>query len=308
MEKLDIADKLLQQGKYQEAIILYKEVRQAYPEEESVLLLLAWAHYDSGDTAEAVGCLETLLDRELQRKIFTGFAFDELVRIYKQEKNFSRLIEICTSAVAVQPDDTGLLAELGNAYLQARHADDACLIFKKLVHLENDNPAFYCRLGDALFAAGKTNESEAAYLQAVKIDPEQADHYYYKIADLFAGSGCPAEAKRLLEKCIVTNPAKPVYYCCLGDALIGLGQVKEALAEYQTAAQCDASSAGAYYNRCGNMLARANYHHEAADAFRIALDMEPGNPVYARHLALSYKALELINGAKVFKEKADISK
>jgi tetratricopeptide (TPR) repeat protein len=295
MGKIDIADKLLKLGKYQEAIKLYKEIHQAYPEEESVLLLLAWAHYDSGDTASAVGCLETLLQRELQRKVFTGFAFDELVRIYRQEKNFTKLIEICTNAVAVQPDDTGLLIELGNAYLQAGRADDACHIFQKLVNLENDNTEFYCRLGEALFTAGRADESENAYLQAVKIDPEQADNYYFKIADLFAAGGCYAEAERLLRMSISANQAKPLYHCCLGDVLIGQGKVREALVEYQTAAQGDNSGAGAYYNRLGNTLAKANYHREAVDAFRLALAIEPGNPVYTRHLALSYKALGLID-------------
>ena len=304
MDKLDNADQLLRQGKYSEAIGLLEEVHQAYPEEESVLLRLAWAHHDSGATAKAVAYLEILLDRELQRKIFTGFAFDELVRIYKQEKNFSKLVEICTNAVAVQPDDVGLLTELGNAYLLAGRTQEACRIFEKLVQLENDNPAFYCLWGEALFTAGKTSESEAAYLRAGEIDPDQADRYYFKIADLFAKSGCYEEAKRLLDACIAANPAKPLYHCCLGDALVGLGRIKEAQAEYETAAHYDNSGAGAYYNRFGNILARTNYHQEAMEAFARALKIEPDNPVYTRHLALSYKALGLIDLAKDVSEKS----
>ena len=291
MEKLDNAAQLLSQGKYQEAISLYEEVHQAHPEEESVLLMLAWAHYDSGATAQALAYLETLLQRELQRKIFTGFAFDELVRIYKQEKNFGKLTEICTRAVAAQPDDVGLLAELGNACLRAGKAQDACRIYDKLVHLDNDNPAFHCLLGEALFAAGRTSESEAAYLRAGQLDPDQVGHYYFKIADLFAQSGRYEEAKRLLEMCIAASPAKPLYHCCLGDALVGLGRVKEALAEYETAVHN--SNSGAYYNRCGNILVKANYHQEAVEAFLRALKMEPDNPVYARHLALAQEALGL---------------
>lgn len=298
MERLDTADQLLGQGKYSEAIELLEEVHRDYPEEESVLLLLAWAHYDSGGTAKAVSYLEILLERELQRKIFTGFAFDELVRIYKQEKNFGKLVEICSRATSAQPEDTGLLIELGNAYLQAGRAREACSIFEKLVQLENDNCAFYCLLGEALFAAGLTSASEAAYLRAGEIDPDQVDHYYFKIADLFAKSGCYEEAKRLLETCIALNPAKAVYHCCLGDALVSLGRVLEAQAEYETAAHYTNSSDGAYYNRLGNVLAGANYHREAMDAFRKALEREPDNPVYARHLAISYKAMGLIGMPK----------
>ncbi|PKN77248.1 MAG: hypothetical protein CVU52_01315 [Deltaproteobacteria bacterium HGW-Deltaproteobacteria-10] len=297
MKRLDTADLLLKQGKYSEAIVILKELHQAYPEEESVLLLLAWAYHDSGATAQAVAYLEILLRRELQRKIFTGFAFDELVRIYKQEKNFPKLVEICSSAVAAQPDDIGLLNELGNAYLLAGRSREACGVFEKLVELENDNPAFYCLWGDALFAAGLTGESEAAYLRAAQIDPDQVDHYYFKISDLFAKSGNFDEAKRLLTACIATNPANPLYHCCLGDILVGLGRVSEAQDQYETAANYDKSSAGAYYNRFGNTLARANYHSEAVEAFRSALKTEPDNPFYLRHLALSFKALGLIADA-----------
>ncbi len=294
MKRLDTADQLLREGKYPEAILLLEEIYQACPEEESVLLMLAWAYHDSGAMAKAVACLEILLQRELQRKIFTGFAFDELVRIYKQEKNFSKLIEICSSAVAAQPDDIGLLNELGNAYLLAGRTREACDIFEKLVGLENDNPAFYCLWGDALFAAGLTGKSEAAYVRAAQIDPDQVDHYYFKMSDLFAKIGNFDEAKRLLTSCIAANPAKTLYRCCLGDVLVGLGLVSEAREQYEAAAHYDNFSAGAYYNRFGNTLARANYHSEAVEAFRSALKTEPDNPFYLRHLALSYKALGLI--------------
>jgi tetratricopeptide (TPR) repeat protein len=252
--------------------------------------MLAWAHYDSGDTAQAEECLEMLLARELERKIFTGFAFDELVRLYKQQNNFYKLTQVCEKAAAAQPDDVGLLAELGNAYLQAGRAEDACRIYGELVHLENDNPAYHCRLGEALFACGKTSESETAYLRACEIDPDQPDHYYFQIAHLFAKNGFPADAKRLLETCIAVNPAKPLYHCYLGDVLIGQGQVKEALAAYESAVRCDSPGAGAYYNRLGNSLMRQNLFDLAADAFQKAIGCEAAMTFYL-NLAAAYKAL-----------------
>jgi tetratricopeptide (TPR) repeat protein len=46
-----------------------------------------------------------------------------------------------------------------------------------------------------LFAAGLIQESEKAYLQASEIDPDQPDHYYFKIAVLFQQAGNHREAK-----------------------------------------------------------------------------------------------------------------
>jgi tetratricopeptide (TPR) repeat protein len=289
MEKLDKAEKFLRQGKYSEAIALYEELHRAYPEEESVLLMLAWAYYDSGATTQAVEYLEILLARELSRKIFTGFAFDELVRIYRQEKKFDKLTEICTVALAAQPEDIGLLTELGNSFLQAGKADDACRIYRKLITLENDNPSFYCLLGEALFAAGSTGESKDAFSAAAKIDPDQADYYYYKSADLFARGGHHIEAQTLFSRCITANPSKPIYYCCLGDVLISLGEVKKAIIAYETAAQKDHAGAGAYYNRLGNTFMKEKLFDRAADAFQKAINYESLLPYY-QNLATALEA------------------
>jgi tetratricopeptide (TPR) repeat protein len=297
LKKIDSAENLLRQRKYHEAIILCEEIHKAYPEEESVLLMLSWAYYDSGDTQQAIKHLNTLLDTELKRKVFTGFAFDELVRIYKQEKNFYKLVEICEKAVAAQPEDTGLLIELGNAYLQSGRAEKACGIYEKLIGIENDNPAFYCHWGEALFAAGLIQESEKAYLRASEIDPDHPDHYYFKIAVLFQRAGKHEEAKRLLNKCITARSSNPLYHCSLGDSLAGLGQIKEALAAYETAVQYDTSGAGAYYNRLGHELMKTNHFSQAVEAFKSAINYEHARPYYFS-LASAYKKMGLDDQAE----------
>ena len=295
-EKIDSVENLLRQGKYHEAIVLCEELHKAYPEEESILLMLSWAYYDSGDTKQAIKHLNILLERELKRKVFTGFAFDELVRIYKQKKDFNKLVKICERAVAAQPEDVGLLVELGNAYLQSGQAKKACGIYEKLIGIENDNPAFYCHWGEALFAAGLIQESEQAYLRASEIDPDQPDRYYFKIAVLFQQAGNHKEAERLLNKCITVNSSNPLYHCSLGDNLIVLGQIPKALKAYETAVQYDNPGAGAYYNRLGHALMKANNFSQAVEAFKSAIAHDPALPYYLS-LAVAYKGMGLADRA-----------
>jgi tetratricopeptide (TPR) repeat protein len=296
MKIIDRAELLLREGKHPEAIALYEAVHKTHPEEESVLLMLAWAHYDNGNTQKALHYLETILERELKRKIFTGFAFDELVRIYKQERKFDNLVEICRKAVNAQPHDVGLLAELGGAYLNAGKPKDACRIFEKLIGMENDNPVFYCRWGEALFAAGLTSESRTAYIRAAEIDPEAADRYYFQLANLFQNAGNNNEALRLLEDCISVNPANSLYYCSLGDIRIALGRIDDALAAYKTATQYGNSSAGVYYNRLGHTLIKAKYFSQAIDAFKAAIEFDAAKPYY-NGLASAYEAMGLVDVA-----------
>jgi tetratricopeptide (TPR) repeat protein len=290
---IDLAENFLQQRKYSDAIALLEEIHKVSPEEESVLLMLSWAYYDSGNADEAIKYLNVLLERELKRKVFTGFAFDELVRIYKQQKDFKKLVEICERAVAAQPEDVGLLTELGKTYLQSGQTKKACKVYEKLVEIESDNPVFYCYWGEALFSAGLYQESEQAYLKASEIDSEQADHYYFKIAILFQQAQNHQDAERLLNKCVTIHSSNPLYYCSIGDSLICQGKIQKALAAYEKAVQLDHSSAGAFYNRLGNSLMKAENFSEAAKAFQRAVKYEPIRHYYL-NMALAYKEMGLI--------------
>lgn len=290
IEKLDKADDLLRQCQYAEAIAILEDIHAIFPEEEPVLLRLAWASWDSGNKERSLVYWETLLDRELRRKVFTGFAYDELVRIYKQEGQIKELVAVCEKAAGIQPQDVGLLEELGKAYLLSGQNEKAGDVFKKLTAMEEDNPSFYCNLGMALFAAGHTEESEEAFRQAGKMDAEQADRYDFKMADLFARAGRHAEAKRLLEKCIAANPSQPLYYCCLGDESISMGQIQDAHLAYATAVKLDRGSAGTYYNRMGNTFMKEKLFDQAAAAFQRAIECETLLP-YLKNLAAALEAM-----------------
>lgn len=306
LEIIDRAQQLLKDGKHSEAIALYEAANKTHPHEESVLLMLAWAHYDNGETSKALHYLETIMERELKRKIFTGFAFDELVRIYKQERRFDNLLEICRKVVAAQPNDVALLAELGGAYLYAEKPEEACRVFEKLIDMENDNPAFYCRWGEALFAAGLATESQAAYKQAAEIDPEDADRYYFQLANLFQNTGHNNEALSLLNDCISVNPGNSLYYCALGDILVALGKTDQALAAYKTAIKFDNAGAGVYYNRLGQTLMKAKFFSQAIDAFKAAIELDAAKPYYTS-LASAYEAMGCVDVARELLQKINKS-
>jgi tetratricopeptide (TPR) repeat protein len=282
---IEEADRLLGQGKYGEAVALLEDFHDRHPDQEPVLLRLAWASWDSGNKEKSLTYWEELLERELKRRVFTGFAYDELVRIYKKEALFEKLVAVCEKAVAVQPDDVGLLAELGNAQLQAGRASEACRIFEKLTRIEDDNPDYQCRLGEALFAAGRAPDGETAFLRAGRMDPEQMDRYYFRIADLYIRDKRHDEAIRFLKRCIDFNPSQLLYFCSLGDELAAVGRVDEAEAVYESAAA--KSPSGAFYNRLGNTLMKEKIFDRAARAFQKAVAREALRPFYI-NLARAY--------------------
>ena len=277
-EILDIADELLAQGRHGEAIAVLEELETALSGEEQVLLRLAWASWDHGDKERSIRYWETILDRELQRKVFTGFAYDELVRIYKQESQIEKLVTLCEKATGVQPLDIGLLEELGGAYLLAGQNEKACGIFRKLVSMDGDNPAFHCRLGEALMAAGKPLQCEEAFRQAGLIDPDEAVRYLFLLADLYGKRGNYPAAKHWLGKCLEADPANSLYLCAMGDILIALEQFHDALASYEKAVQCDTIRAAVYYNRLGHSFMKAGHFLRAVSAFEKAVAIDENGP------------------------------
>lgn len=167
----DLADARAREGRYDEAIKLYTQLRDLRPDDDSVLLALAWAYRDGGMHTEAVVCFEILVEKELANPVFTGFAFDELVRIFRGGDEHDRLVRLCERAVAAQPDDVALLYTLGDACLKAGKTGRAIEVFEKLVTMEPDGTEYWCALGDALVMSGKTAKAEAAYENAAAIDP-----------------------------------------------------------------------------------------------------------------------------------------
>jgi tetratricopeptide (TPR) repeat protein len=293
-----LADEFIKAKRYDDAILLYRELVEMHPGEDSFLLSLAWAYHDSGRQGDAIVCFERLLSVELERKIFTGFAFDELVRIFKERGDYERLIDICKRAVAAQPDDIALLNDLGDAYLKAGKASESVRVFKKMAEMEPDASAIYCSLGNAFVQAGNFDGAEAAYRRAVEIDPSEAGPFYNKLANVYFNEGHDERAEITFRKCLEFRFDDPMCHCGLGDVLVKRGKIDDAQGVYEKAVDLHHASAGAYYNRFGNSLARGNHHNQAIEAFKKAIAADPRNPFYYVHLADSYAALGLSDQAE----------
>lgn len=282
------ADALIREGRYEEAIEIYRRLTEARPEEDSHLLALAWALHDSGRPEEAAGCFERLFEKELARRLFTGFAYDELVRIYREGKEWESLISVCERAADVQPEDAGLLRTLGEACLTAGKADEAVRVFQKLTELEPDAPENWCSFGEGWLAAGEPVQAETAYNKAAEIDRAAETLFFSRLADALLRAGYPERATAVWERCLAARSDEPFSWMGLGDGLIRLGKPDAAAEAYSRAADLRPLAAGGVWNRLGHCLTKEGLHSHAAAAFAKAIAAEPGNPHYSLRLAESY--------------------
>jgi len=303
-EKFELAERYIKEGRFSEAIILYEQMVDLNPDEDSLRLRLAWAYRDSGRLNDAIRVFEVLLEKELGRKVFTGFAFDELVKIFKEEKKYDRMILICERAVDAQPDDVSLLFTLGDAYLLGGLPEKAIDVFKKIIVMEPDASASHLGLGNAHIATGDYESAERAYEDAISIDPPDADVYYNRLGMTYLRTGEYARAGAAFDKAIERRADEPLYHCNRGDVWVMEGRLEDAAASYEKAAALNPESRGAYLNRLGNTLYREKWYLQAIDTFREAIAEEPLNPFYHLHLARSYEAAGFPEEAAKADEKA----
>ena len=294
----DLADDYMKVKRYDEAIMLYKEIVEMSPGKDSIIMSLAWAYRDSGKVDDAIDCLEGLLEKELKRKVFTGFAFDELVRIFKDEGRYDRLVDVCERATAAQPEDIHLFSTLGDAYLVAGQADKAVEVFEKVTRMDPHSSRSFINFGNALIAAGNPNSAEKAYDTAVSLDPSEASPFYNRLGEVYLKAGQYERSEKAFRKCLKYSPDNPFYHCNLGDILVKQGKLENANAAYENAVRIDPESTGTFCNRFGNSLATEHYHFKAINIFRKAISADPQNPFYYLRLAESCVAEGLIEMAE----------
>jgi tetratricopeptide (TPR) repeat protein len=291
------ADGLLSAGRPAEAVPLCRKLVADHPDEDSFLLALAWALHDGGEKVEAAECFEQLFRKELSRKLFTGFAYDELVRLYREGGDREALISVCERAADAQPGDVGLLKTLGDAYLMADRAVDASRVYETLISLEPEAPEHWCALGAARLAMGNLAEAEAATIRAAGMDPSEAALFFSRLADGFLRAGHSEKAQAAMERCLALKPGDPLYLMDLGDILVHGGKPDAAEDAYARAAFLHPASAGACWRRLGELLARKGLHKKAVEAVAKAATAEPENLRHLLRLAALYDALGLIDQA-----------
>jgi len=285
-------EELIRSGLYEEVLALCRELKQAHPYEDSYALALAWAYYDCGKKQEAIACFQELFEKELQQQVFSGFAFDELVRIYKENGYIDLLLDICERAVQkTQGNDFSLLGDLGDAYLRIGRWSNAVRIFEQMIALEPNLSSSYCLLGNAHVAMGELQKAQEAYLKATEIEPERREVFLCRLACVYSQAGYTTPAEEMLRTCL-KREISPLVCLELTDLLLGDGRFGEAENFLEQAIYLDHTSQGAFYNRFGNRLAQLGHHKMAVSYFWRAIQTDPENFFYRRNMEASLRFMD----------------
>jgi Tfp pilus assembly protein PilF len=160
-----------------------------------------------------------------------------------QKGNPKGAVEFLSKAVAIYPNFTQALTDLGVQYLKLGQMDKAAQTFEALVKLKPNDPVSRLNLGIALFNQKKLEDAEAHLREALKL-----------------------------------NAAGPTAHYYLGLTLVSLKRYPEAQKELELAISNGGENLALAHKYLGGLYMSAHRKKEAADELEKYLQLDPKAP------------------------------
>jgi Flp pilus assembly protein TadD len=194
------------------------------------------------------------------------------------------------------------LADNGLEFLQKGQYDAAISEFRKALAMDPDDTTALSNLGVALTSAGRFDEAAAQFRKTIEVDPENFKAHG-NLGVALARSGRFAEAIPALEKAVSLDPDDARTRSALGGALVNLGRLDDAMAHLRRALEINPDDTDAH-NNLGGILARAGKFDESIPHFEKALAAEPNSVAVRYNLGRALAAKGSFNEGIPHVEKA----
>jgi tetratricopeptide (TPR) repeat protein len=221
-------------------------------------------------------------DRDAEAWYLLGAVFGSL-------GNYAEAERCCTAALALAPDNTTILLNLGIALLQQGKTSEAIAPLRRTVTGENTNPEPHIQLGNALHLTGRHDEAIVCYEAALRISPNVARVHYNLAAALFKAAR-HSEAAAHYDRALRLEPN-------LLEAWLGLADVHLETYRYDGAIRVLTAAIAQFpenfeiHYRLGCAYDWQGETAEARKQFNAALELKPADAKarasYAMTLALS---------------------
>lgn len=157
-----------EKGRMEEAEKVYRQALLNNPDNVEVLVNLGALLGKTNRTGEALVILKKAI--EIKPDLTSGYV--NLGNVYLMRKDFKAAEEEYRQVLARQANQAGTWASLGDALLGQARNDDAIIALEKAVELDQTQAPWFNRLGALHAMKGNWPEAEAAFNQALTIDPE----------------------------------------------------------------------------------------------------------------------------------------
>jgi Flp pilus assembly protein TadD/mono/diheme cytochrome c family protein len=267
----NLASALAGQGKYQDAIAMYRHALVLHPGDERTLNELGAALENSGDWQQS----QKMFTQDIAAHPGTCNARFNLARSDLKHDQASAAEQQFRTMLAQCPADATIHSGLGAALDSEGHSDAAEAEFRAALQIDaHDFTALY-NLGNLALQADQPQHAADLLQGAVEQRPKDADAHQ-RLAAAYALSGRMSDAVVQLREAIALTPDNPDLHAQLSQALASTGQLEPAIAERKTALHLRADDADDW-NNLGVLEARAGRIAEAREDFLHALRLAPNH-------------------------------
>ena len=293
-----------------QAIPFFREVLAAQPSNVTAMTDLGLALVQTGNAKEAIGLYRNAIG--LDRKNPT--IYQDLGAAYLQESDMDDAISSFKTGIEMIPQDAQLHYDLGLAYklkddvsaamkelelasgldpelsephytlgilnMQEGHFDEAEKQLEIALRMRPQNPDGWSILGSVYRQQNKLPQAVKALNESIRQQPDQPSGYI-TLASILAQQGNHTEAATYRKKAadlmrLAANRQRAMFATNAGNILLGKGQIKQALDQYQEAIRDDPKYADAYRGLAA-VLDKQGKSDEAAAARRNAAALPSPN-------------------------------
>jgi len=278
--------RLLQQGKYDDAIAQLQDLKAKNPELRGVSHELGAANYAKGDYVKAADFLRQALqedpkDNEASQLLglsyyLSGRPAEAIPHLEKVQSWYARAN---VNAVYI----------LGMCYMQTHDYEQARKAFARMYEVPADSAASYLFTARMLLRQEFEPVAEEYAQKAVALDPK-LPRAHFLLGELHMFKSRIPEAIAEFKQELTINPGDASTYYKLGDAYSRVQKYEEAEQVLQQSIWLDATSTGPYI-LMGKVLAKKGENELAVRSLQHALSMDPNNSVAHHLLGQTYRDL-----------------
>ncbi len=245
---------LVEQGKPEEAVKLFREVVRARPDHAEARLRLGIGLAERGQRAEAI----THFRAALQVRPEAAPVHYNLGVALAEEGKKAEALQSFHEAARLQPDYAVAHYAAANVLgTQGRH-EEAVASYRRAVKSRPDYGEAYNNLGLALLEVGRRGQATAVLRHALRLRP-QAPESHNNLGLALAAEGRFAEAEACYQEALRLNRRYADALDNLASALKEQGRHEEALATYDLALGLQPESASTHWNRSLALLQTGDF-------------------------------------------------
>jgi tetratricopeptide (TPR) repeat protein len=285
-DAFDQPRRLLQQGKYDDALTALHDIEAQHPATKGLSHELGVAYYKKGDYLNAVTYLKKAGDENLDDAEAVQLLGLSFYLAGRPADAISPLEKVQTWFPSANVDAAYIL---GICYIQTKDYPHARSAFAKMFGVSADSAASYLFTARMLLRQEFGPVAEEYAQKAVSIDPK-LPLVHFLLGELHLYHSKIPEAVDEFQKELQLNPGYAPAYYKLADAYSRIQKFDEAEKLLQRSIWLDSTSTGPYI-LMGKVLAKKGETELAVRTLQRALAMDPSNPVPHHLLGQAYRDL-----------------